>query len=859
MTTFSFNESQYRFTNPIRFFKSNDPIYYEVENIPLKQLQENDMWLKDQIFNLKLTAEGGVERQNINELRPYSSGDDNIVRVKPGRFTARINDAYNLTSLQVLKNIVGNDLISEYNLWLAKSSRSPELSNILAKFRSVITAQSINLNGLIERAFSWPARIPDRASSQFLSNDSPTIAYLGGAEGGFGQPPYPGIGASLFANFFDPNGTLPAEIPDDRGIDNINYDYIIRQYAYDIPSIGFARLGAAETAFIKKWRGVARTAVVDVPEELSIEIPEFKADDHFYINEAGAKVNLPATQRVDLLFIYSKPIDAESATVAKYQGGVPTTITRAELGLVYGAGLGVNFTNLNSNKSVEVLSPANTSKGNYPNSIDSTLPDGTIKMLSHYGDETANNVGFSISGNLIKGSFPSPDDLMNLTPLLDEELTSSSLALIGQTVLPIAYIVVKNTATLNSQGQRIIDSTNIIDIRPFFRTTELSYNERAGIAAAIPAPSLANPIVTQAELDYEIKKVYAELKTSTGGGGGGGTDPNTPNTPIIPRVVARGAVCGGMNFGVEGVLESIILKENTNLTREQVKEQIRLRFGYGENSHIPELPAWDKAKWTLRLPGLPNLGQYPNDYVNFHHFSRNRLADYTVPKDANGISTYTYAAYADKLNTVSPTSTPRLKRFGTQAQILVNNNDPADGFFNVYFVKKTILLNKEEVSWMSDYDVNLQYLNCFPMTSNATTNGNGSDGSRHFRASPKTADAAGIWVEKLPDRFTIYAAWAARNAFYNNHDPAGNPVVRPMFPSNNRSGNHFAGFAVFNNELFQKDATQLSNVIEATGMCDLGVAIYPTIQFQVVGIPRNFRGNNNELDLSVDSPRITLA
>ena len=148
MTTFSFNESQYRFTNPIRFFKSNDPIYYEVENIPLKQLQENDMWLKDQIFNLKLTAEGGVERQNINELRPYSSGDDNIVRVKPGRFTARINDAYNLTSLQVLKNIVGNDLISEYNLWLAKSSRSPELSDILAKFRSVITVQSINLNGL---------------------------------------------------------------------------------------------------------------------------------------------------------------------------------------------------------------------------------------------------------------------------------------------------------------------------------------------------------------------------------------------------------------------------------------------------------------------------------------------------------------------------------------------------------------------------------------------------------------------------------------------------------------------------------------------------------------------------------------
>lgn len=42
-------ESSYRFTDPIRYFKANDPIYFEVENIPLKQLQENDNWIKDQI------------------------------------------------------------------------------------------------------------------------------------------------------------------------------------------------------------------------------------------------------------------------------------------------------------------------------------------------------------------------------------------------------------------------------------------------------------------------------------------------------------------------------------------------------------------------------------------------------------------------------------------------------------------------------------------------------------------------------------------------------------------------------------------------------------------------------------------
>jgi len=44
-----YQESNYRFTDPIRFFKANDPYYFEVDNIPLKQLQENCLWLKDQV------------------------------------------------------------------------------------------------------------------------------------------------------------------------------------------------------------------------------------------------------------------------------------------------------------------------------------------------------------------------------------------------------------------------------------------------------------------------------------------------------------------------------------------------------------------------------------------------------------------------------------------------------------------------------------------------------------------------------------------------------------------------------------------------------------------------------------------
>ena len=40
MVQFTYKDSNYKFNDPIRFFKANDPYYFEVDNIPLKQLQE---------------------------------------------------------------------------------------------------------------------------------------------------------------------------------------------------------------------------------------------------------------------------------------------------------------------------------------------------------------------------------------------------------------------------------------------------------------------------------------------------------------------------------------------------------------------------------------------------------------------------------------------------------------------------------------------------------------------------------------------------------------------------------------------------------------------------------------------------
>ena len=71
MAEINYRDSQYRFTNPIRIFKANDPVYWEVDNIPLQQLEENILWVKDQIFASGALSE--VERADfipnaINQL-----------------------------------------------------------------------------------------------------------------------------------------------------------------------------------------------------------------------------------------------------------------------------------------------------------------------------------------------------------------------------------------------------------------------------------------------------------------------------------------------------------------------------------------------------------------------------------------------------------------------------------------------------------------------------------------------------------------------------------------------------------------------------------------------------------------------
>mgnify|MGYP003656019633 CR=1 FL=1 len=103
----TYSPSDHKFTDPIRYYKANDPYYWEVDNIPITQLQENILWLKDQVGFVDdsggNTIIGNVTRKNFIELRPFASGGM-TASINPGRFIGRVNDAYGTGISQLLVN-----------------------------------------------------------------------------------------------------------------------------------------------------------------------------------------------------------------------------------------------------------------------------------------------------------------------------------------------------------------------------------------------------------------------------------------------------------------------------------------------------------------------------------------------------------------------------------------------------------------------------------------------------------------------------------------------------------------------------------------------------------------------------------
>mgnify|MGYP003131628452 CR=1 FL=1 len=484
-------ESSNRYTDPVRYFKANDPYYYEVDNIPVKQLEENSKFLKDQVDGL-LREQGreflsdntrGLDRIRFNELKPTVDGTDSKLRVLPGRYTARINDAYSKDPLQFITQVFTGDFVDDTSKYNVGTAKNTDVAAALDKWQDRLSSNATLMNGLFERVFVYGMKDIYTASEGVDSNDPNNVR----------EPSTFGSQQTFWPGFIGMINEFAGQT-DSEGF----YSILRSNFTGITTEENFRITGRLESEFIKKWRGVARTSIVDVSETLEIEIPSFDSEDFFYFDENDNKQTVTANQRIDLVFIYSKAIDQSETSLPSYTNGSPRTITKPTLGILKGAGVGVR-------KFQDAGVPGST---NPQSRVDLQSIDGVTLMIPNSSDELAENTGFATSaGSVVRGSFPSPDDLMNLAPLLAETLSTTSVALIGQSILPVAYVVVKNDASFNSVGDAVITDNDIIDIRPFFRTTELAYNERAGIAAATPQISIANPVVSEAHLDFVKKDI----------------------------------------------------------------------------------------------------------------------------------------------------------------------------------------------------------------------------------------------------------------------------------------------------------------------------------------------------------------
>jgi len=811
MSHIKYIDSTYQFTDPVRFFKANDPYYFEVDNIPLKQLQENCLWLKDQLQRDTSDDEGGVSRKEIDELRPYSTGLDRTIRVKPGRFTARINDV-SKEPLAYLTKILGDEL-GETNVWASElpMAVNPILLNTINKFKSTLAADALGMNGLAERAFTWPMLDESTPVNTTGVQMDPASSYFAYDKS---TPPLNNPGA---LSYVSPTLITQAlvwarnEAGDTTEISVMNFN--------PNAGIGAVQTPGAESHFIKKWRGVTRLAVVDVDTELTIDVPAFDSTDFNYTDSGGNSVGVPNVQsRIDLVFIYSKPIDSSSVNLMQSTG--VTTITTPQLGIVKGAGIRMTEVEFN---------PVDTQR----NSAKQGTTDNHA-MLAAAGDQQNTSMGFtSTSGNDIaydvRGSFPAPDDILNIAPLLSEKLESNAYELLGQSILPVAYVWVQGTGDTDSAGTTIISKTDVIDIRPLFRTAELAYNERAGIAAALPQISLANPVIGRANLDNESLKMinYVDNAIAGGGTGGGGfgVDANM-------EVIAAGYVFGGFWFGPEGALWDVA--GGTQQDKQTVCDAY-----YGANAKtgsnnlaVPDRPDWDLSRWANLGTFTDPVGNSPNDYIDtFISQSTGSGGKATggVAPDTS-ILGGSFRTNVDAAG-VPQGANPRLGSFenadnmSTKSTAILNR-------VQFHYIKKKISFSGNRPSWLYDYDIDIKFINCLPQNSTG-----GITGDFH-PALP--GSYMGHWIEKHDEDFTIYIAFTARNTVSLDFPFAQGDFIptktNALLPSQQRTGGSFSGFVVPVQDLLEKNDGTPRGDNGYKGNPQIGMCTYPTIQWKMTGI-----------------------
>ena len=146
-----------------------------------------------------------------------------------------------------------------------------------------------------------------------------------------------------------------------------------------------------------------------------------------------------------------------------------------------------------------------------------TSTEGDIQALNIDSDPAApENVGkvgkhpFE-SGTFQIGAYPIPDDLYNRA----EEIVNGVIASSDDDAsfcIPLCYVLVPAG---HKEGNTVIDQ-QIADVRPFFRSAELTLDERQALAAAEPKIDITNPVASRIDVNA-LDSRLAGLETSFGG------------------------------------------------------------------------------------------------------------------------------------------------------------------------------------------------------------------------------------------------------------------------------------------------------------------------------------------------------
>ena len=234
--------------------------------------------------------------------------------------------------------------------------------------------------------------------------------------------------------------------------------------------------------------GVARNSVFNFPGG-NIVIDGFNFDD-FGIGETS--LTTPPLARLDLVGITTVNGAMDDPYVPGNEtGGVDTGNGTPRLAVVKGAGM------IGGNSDVR------------------EVQIGERFLTVGQPQELLNDYGRDIDGNVVPnpefGTVPMPDDVVNICmsqPDVQAELNNfAEINRNSSFFLPLAYVLVPQS---HVEGNPIAEGY-LHDIRPFFRTAELTLAERQAVANSFN-PSLRNPLTTVTHVNDLIDPVQSDLE-----------------------------------------------------------------------------------------------------------------------------------------------------------------------------------------------------------------------------------------------------------------------------------------------------------------------------------------------------------